>query len=252
MKQKILLFDIETAPNLALVWGHYEQNVLAYEREWYMMSFSAKWLDKKKMITKGLPDYKTYKKNPENDKELVKELWELFDEADIIIAHNGDKFDIKKANARFVNHKMLPPSPYKTIDTLKVARRYFSFNSNKLTDLGVHLGLGKKIDTGGFQLWRDCMAGKMTAWKKMLDYNKQDVVLLEKIYLELRNWMTNHPNLGLFVENNVCPNCANTQLQKRGFGYTRVSKYQRYQCVGDKGCGAWSRGKPIRTNVDVR
>src|ERR1044072_2516292 len=98
---KILLFDIETAPSLGYVWGKWEQDVLDFKREWYMLCFVAKWLDKKGMITGALTDFKTYKKDPENDRELVKQLWHLFDEADILIAHNGDQFDVKKANARF-------------------------------------------------------------------------------------------------------------------------------------------------------
>jgi DNA polymerase elongation subunit (family B) len=250
-KSKILLFDIEISPSLGYTWQKWEANVLEYEKEWYMLSFSAKWLGDKKFITKGLCDYKTYKTDKTDDGELVRELWKLFDEADIIVAHNGDAFDIKKANARFLYHELNPPSPYRTVDTKKVAKRYFSFNSNSLNDLGKLLNLGVKLQHTGFEMWLGCMAGIKSSWKQMLDYNKQDVVLLEKVYLELRNWMTNHPNLNLITEEiDACPICNEKKLQKRGFGVTRTMKYQRLQC---QACGGWCRGRAKKVeNFEIR
>lgn len=238
---KILFFDVETAPTLGYVWGIYEQNVLATEKEWYMLSFAYKWEHQSRTYVKALPDYKTYKKDPTDDSELVKELWELFDEADIIVAHNGDRFDIRKTNARFISNGLNPPSTYQTIDTLKVARRYFAFNSNRLNDLGEHLGLGKKAETGGFKLWADCLKGVKSAWNTMKKYNKQDVVLLEKVYRALRPWQTNHPNRNVIDQTDSnCPTCGEDSLQKRGFSHTRVYTYQRMQCTS---CGAWCRSR---------
>lgn len=244
MHTKILIFDIETAPNLAYVWGKYEQNVIDYEKEWYMLSFAYKWLGEKTVHVKSLPDYKLYGKDKTNDKALVVELHKLFNEADVIIAHNGDQFDIKKSNARFLVHGLTAPSSYKTIDTKKVAKRYFNFNSNKLDDLGNILGLGRKVDTGGFELWLGCMSGDMKSWAKMCKYNKQDVVLLEAVYLRLRGWITGHPNLNV-TEGTLsnCPNCHSERLHARGYAVTRVNKYQRWQC---QDCGAWSKGTLIK------
>jgi DNA polymerase elongation subunit (family B)/predicted RNA-binding Zn-ribbon protein involved in translation (DUF1610 family) len=249
MKQpKILYFDIETMANLAWVWGKWEQNVIDFEREWYMISFAYKWNDGKTMAY-SLPNFKTYKKDSTNDKELVTKLWELFNEAEIIIAHNGDSFDIKKSNARFLVHGLAPVSGYKTIDTKKVAKKYFQFNSNKLDDLGNLLGLGRKVDTGGFELWKGCLADNKKSWDKMVKYNKQDVDLLYKVYQKLKGWMVNHPNVNLYTDSEgKCPVCGSSNLIKRGYGYTKTGKYQRYQC---KDCGAWSRGPIIRTNVDI-
>ncbi len=135
-RPRVLIFDIESAPNLGYIWGKYEQDVLSYVKEWYMLSFAFKWLGEEKTHVFGLPQYPLYKKDKMNDKQLVESLWKLFDEADIIIAHNGNSFDIKKSNARFIFHGMKPPSPYKSIDTKLVAKRSFNFNSNKLDDLG--------------------------------------------------------------------------------------------------------------------
>src|SRR5579872_2275261 len=142
-KPKILLLDIENTPNLGYVWGKWQQDVVGFVQEWYIISYAYQWIDENKVYAKSLPDFaKQFKKDPTDDKKLLETLWELINEADIIIAHNGDEFDIKKINARFALHGMTPPAPFKTIDTLKMARRYFNFTSNKLGDLAKFLGVG--------------------------------------------------------------------------------------------------------------
>lgn len=236
-KTKILFYDIETAPILGYTWGKYEQNVLGIKQEWYMLSFSAKWQGGK-TIVKALPDYQLYKKEPHNDRPLVRDLWELFDEADIVIGHNSNKFDNRKSNARFIAHGLTPPAPYKTVDTLKIARQYFNFTSNRLDDLGKVLGVGRKVKTGGFDLWLKCLAGDSKAWALMKKYNKQDVVLLEEVYLKLRPWANNHPNLANFTGTAVCPKCGSSQIQFRGYSLTQVAKYRRFQCTK---CGGWGK-----------
>lgn len=238
MKTKILLVDLETAPTLGYVWDLWETDVLKVVNPWYILCFSYKWLGGKTHVI-SLPQFKSYKKTPRDDGELVKKLWELFEEADIIIGHNGDKFDIRKANAKFVKYGLTPPAPYKTIDTLKVARKYFKFDSNRLDALGDYLEVGRKVKTGGFDLWDRCMQGDMKAFKLMERYNKQDVDLLEKVYHKLKPFIQNHPNLNLFngTEHN-CPNCGSTNVQRRGYSYSRTNKYQRWQCLN---CGSWSQ-----------
>lgn len=249
-KKKILFLDIETAPNLGYTWGKWEQNVIEFKDDWHMLSFSVKWLDEAKTEVFGLPDFAGYAKDKKNDKKLCQKMWEYFDKAEVIVAHNGNSFDIKKANARFLIHGLKPPTPYKTIDTKLVAKRYFKFDSNSLNDLARQLGLGKKMDTGGFELWLGCMAGDMKAWAKMLKYNKQDVVLLEKVYLKLRDWMVNHPNTNLmYGTTNHCPNCNSSHMQRRGLTMTRTTLQQRYQC---QDCGSWSHGVSERQPNKVR
>lgn len=227
MTPKVLLFDIETMANKAFVWGKYEQDVIAYIEEGYMLSWSAKWLGGKQ-ITKGLCDYPKYNSGKPDDRALVKELYDLVSEADILIAHNGDRFDIKKMNTRFIYHGFTPPEPYKTVDTLKVAKRNFAFNSNKLDDLGNFLQVGRKVKHPGFDLWLGCEQGNEESWRLMLKYNKQDVLLLEKIYLKLLPWISNHPTPrdGLVD----CPNCHSTHYQKRGIDFSKGVKYHRAKC----------------------
>jgi hypothetical protein len=241
-KTRILLLDTENTPSLGWVWGKYEQDVLAFDREWYMLSFAYKWLGDKTIQCKALPNYKGYTKDKTNDKRLLEDLWNLLDEADIVIGHNVDRFDIRKINARFLKHGFNPPSPYRTVDTVKLARKHFMLNSNKLDDLGSYLGVGRKASTGGFQLWLDCMNGVGAAWKKMIAYNKQDVALLEDVYLALRGWATNHPNVNLVEnQNDGCPICGGKKnIQKRGFRYSKTGKAQAFQHLD---CGGWFHGQ---------
>lgn len=250
-KPKILIFDIETSPNLGYVWGKWEQNVIEFKEEWHMLSFSAKWLGGKQ-ITKGLCDYPGYKKDKDNDKALVLELHKLFDEADIIVAHNGDQFDIKKTQMRFSFHRISPPSPFKTVDTKKIAKKYFAFNSNSLNDLGLTLGLGKKEKHDGFDTWTGCMAGNKTSWNIMKKYNAEDVLLLEKIYLHFLPWMGGHPNLSQTL-GYVCPKCGSDKLHSRGYSASLTGIFNRFQC---QDCGGWGRERTkvmdgVTTNVNI-
>ena len=226
---RILYFDIESAPNLAYVWGQYDQNVIAHEHEWTMLCFSYQWEgDRSVKVVSNYHDFGT----TTDDSGTVAALWKLFDEADIVIAHNGDKFDIRKANARFVQQGLGAPSPFRSIDTLKVARRHFAFNSNKLDDLGQHLGLGEKVKHPGWRMWEGCLAGDKKWWDLMRRYAKQDIVLLRDVYRVLRPFMSNHPNLANYSEEAFCPSCgAGEEHAKRGGTYhTQTGKYQCLRC----------------------
>lgn len=241
LEARILLWDCETAPLISANWGIWEQNAVWVVKDFYMLCFSYKWLGEKKVNVIGLDDFKSHKAGSEDDSKLILELHKLFSEANVIIAHNGDQFDQKIANARFMVHKLGPPSPYKQIDTKKVAKRYARFTSNKLDDLGKTLGLGQKLSTGGAALWQGCMLGDSNSWKKMKCYNKQDVVLLEQLYLELRPWITNHPGMNLMLdETGACPKCGLGPLHKRGFNFKKSTVYQRLQC---QNCGGWSESR---------
>jgi RNase P subunit RPR2 len=132
------------------------------------------------------------------------------------------------------------PSPYKQVDLLQTCRRQFRFPSNKLDYVARVLGLGSKTKHQGMALWHGCMDGDPKCWKKMEQYNKQDVLLLEKVYKELLPWIPNHPNHGLYGNGKkmVCRNCGSGYLESRGYETTAVGKYQRLHC---KKCGHWNR-----------
>lgn len=249
MGPKILLFDIETAPIMADVWGLWKNNVGLNQihRDWFVLSWSAKWLDSDDIMDDSLPAYpEAYRARPEDDIYICQSLWELFDEADILVGHNGNKFDIAKMNARFIQHGMKPPSPYRKIDTLLEARKNFKFTSNKLDHLGDVLGVGKKMKHQGHELWTRCIKGDLDAWDTMVKYNRQDIVVLEGVYLKLRPWMQNHPNVGLYdeAEEPVCPKCGGHDHNWRGYAYTAAGRYHRFQC---NDCGGW--GRALVSNV---
>jgi DNA polymerase elongation subunit (family B)/predicted RNA-binding Zn-ribbon protein involved in translation (DUF1610 family) len=234
---KILFFDVETFPNVSYTWGKYDQNVIRFVREGCMATFVAKWLNDKRIISKALPDYKGYRPGSYDDRQLVADLWKLIDEADILVAHNGDDFDVRVANARFLKHGMKPPSPFKTVDTKKAVKRVARFNSNKLDDLSNTFFQDKKLKAD-FDLWEGCINGDRKSWRKMVEYNRKDVLLLEKLYLYLRPWITNHPNLTIGAGEVACPKCGSKDIEYRGWARSASRSYRRFQC---QSCGGWGR-----------
>ena len=244
---RILLFDIETSPIISYNWRLWKSNAIDVVEDWQILCFAYKWLGEKKTRVVGQDDFKGWKPGVNNDTKLVQALHALFNEADVIIAHNGDKFDIKRANTRFMVHHLKPPEPYRTIDTLKVARKVGAFSSNKLDYLVQQLDLGEKIDSGGIETLKDVLAGKKKAWKELKQYNKVDIDILEKLYLTLRPWMTNHPSLAIYNDMPAsCPKCGSEHLRRGGFFATKVGKRKRYQCLE---CGGWCSGRLIESTL---
>lgn len=233
---KILLVDIETAPNKGYFWGLFKQNINInnIEEPGYTMCWAAKWFKKRGVLFSSF--------HTEGKEKMLKKIHALLDEADVIVTYNGDKFDLPILNQEFAKHGMLPPSPYKTVDLLKTVRRNFKLTSNKLDYVAQYFGLGAKVKHKGMSLWHECMAGEDRAWRQMETYNRRDVTLLEDVYRFLMPWIPNHPNHGVYVSSTkpVCPNCGSRKMQKRGFAYTKTLKYQQYQC---QGCGKWSRAR---------
>ncbi len=244
---KILVLDIETSPILADVWGLWKNNVGLNQirRDWFMLSWAAKWLDDPHVYSDALHHYDGhYKQHPEDDEYILRSLWDMLDEADIVVGHNSDKFDLPKIRARMVTHGMPPFSPVRETDTLKMAKKSFRFSSNKLAFIADALGVGQKLDTGGHLLWVGCIRGDKKSWATMEEYNRQDVVVTEEVYLRLRPWSKGLPNMGLYVDSlhPVCPCCGSPNIRKNGTktSKTNMSTFQEYHC---KDCGAYRRGR---------
>lgn len=238
-KPRVLLLDVETQPDLVWVWRVYEASAIDVKQHWQLLSFSAKWLGTRVHVTKGLPDYRGYKPGGD-DRMLVKELWKLLDEADIVVAHNGVDFDLKKITARFIAHGLQPPSPYKIVDTKRTIKQVAGFSSNKLDWLCSQLDLGRKLEHQGWHLWRDCMLGVSSAWKTMLRYNRRDVVLLERLYRTISPYIK-QPNAALFHDGETCvnPACGSTDIHVYPrLYYANTRAYRRMQC---RACGKWAR-----------
>lgn len=237
---RILLLDIETSPIIGYVWSIWEQNVGLNQinKDWHVLSWAAKWLDEKKVMYQDQRDAPKI----ENDKELLRGIWHLLDEADIVITQNGKAFDIKKLNARFVINRLKPPSSFKQIDTKLLAKKHFSFTSNKLEYMADKLCTKyKKLKHHkfeGFELWKQCLAGNIDAWNEMEKYNKHDVLALEELYNKLSAWDTSI-NFSIYSSDleRKC-SCGSKAFIKRGFFYTGAGKYQRYKC---RKCGAETR-----------
>ena len=237
---KILYVDIETAPNLAYVWGFFKANVGVNQLKSseYIMAFSALWND---------GDDAIYMENRgQDEKALVKKLIELFDEADIIIGHNVHMFDRNFINGRALILGIDPPSPYQIVDTYKIAKNEFRFRSNSLDFLCKVLDVkNKKLHHKkfpGFSLWAACLRNDEDAWKEMKDYNIMDSFAVREVYKKMLPWIRNHPNIANIdnAEQMACPKCGSVHIQKRGFTHTSTGKYQRYVCLS---CGGWSRSR---------
>lgn len=237
---KILILDIETSPLRAYVWQLWKQNISLSQTisNFFMLTWSAKWLNEETIMSERLTGQEALE---ENDSRITKKIWKLLNECDIAIAHNGVQFDFKKLNSRFILNGLQPTKPYRTIDTLIVAKQQFGFDSNSLNALANQFGIGEKIHTD-FSLWDRCMRGNDEALEDMEKYNCQDVILLEKVYKILSPYIRNHPNLSLYnnIDEIQCPYCTSTKLTENGFYYTNNAKYITYRC-GD--CGAVVRGK---------
>jgi hypothetical protein len=243
-RPNVLLLDIETAPLAAGVWGLWKQNVYIDQvySEWFMLTWSAKWLFDDEVFADKLTPEEAL---AEDDKRISQSIWEFMDYADIIIAHNGDGFDLPRLNTRFLLNGIVPPSPYQSIDTLKVAKKNFGFSSNKLDFIARQLGVEGKMDAGGFTTWRDIVKfGDKDALALMEDYNKKDVLVLEEVYVKLRPWIKSHPNLSLYYDDmkERCPNCGNEHLtwEQGKYYVTPMNKYSAVRC--DE-CGAVGRSR---------
>lgn len=236
MKKPLILFwDIETSPQIVTTWVNYDARVLEVLKDSELLCYAFKTPGSK---TVGSARQNKFNMNKPSDKAVVKSLHSLLKRASLIVAHNGDQFDLKKANNRFLYYGLQPLPNIPSIDTKKVAKRYFGFNSNSLNELARYLGLGSKLSHEGYSMWKSCMNNEKAAWNKMVEYNKQDVVLLEKVYNKLKPHIKNHPDLALLetgLKNAVCQ-CGSTNFQRRGFRITKVNRFQRYQC---QDCGAW-------------
>jgi hypothetical protein len=246
---RILIIDIETLPIEAYVWGIYDQSpgVSMMKRDWTLLSYAAKWLGEKKIYYADVRGQKDIR----NDFKLAVGARALLDKADIVIWQNGDAFDGKKLNARFLMNKLMPPSPYRTIDTKKLAKKTFGFTSNSLEYLADKLNVKyKKLKHKkfpGFELWKECLARNPAAFREMEKYNKHDILATEEVYEKLQAW---HQPIDFNVYRagkitNRC-NCGSSNFKRDGWAYTNNGKFQRYQCLK---CGARTQDRGQANNA---
>ena len=232
---KMLILDIENAPNLAYVWRLYDENVSLdlLLKEHYILSWAAKWYGEDEIMFDSL--------NQSSRKQMIGRMHKLLNEADAVIHFNGKKHDIPFLNREFIEAGLTPPSPYKQIDLVATCRNQFKFPSNRLVYVTKALGLGEKVDHEGYPLWIKCINGEQKAWATMKKYNIQDVQLTEKLYNKVRPWIKNHPNVALHQDDSdACPVCASDDFKKsKNYIVTKSLKYPLFQC---QDCNSWFRG----------
>lgn len=241
-KPRILVFDLETAPVTAYTWGLWDQNIALNQikQDWHLLAWSAKWY--------GDPASKTmymdnrHKAQVQDDKHLIVELSKLLNKADIIITQNGEKFDVRKLNARAVIHGLPPIKPCKSTDLLKESRKVFAFTSHKLEYMANVLNTKyKKLkhkEYPGFELWSAILAGDKRAWKVMQKYCMRDVLATEELYQKLQGWIRTQ-NMACYIDDAIMRcKCGSDKLTKEGYAHTEAGKYQIYHC---RACGKWPR-----------
>jgi len=244
---KILLLDIETAPHKVYTWGLFQQNISInqIEKPGYILCWAAQWLGKKKVMFESVQH--------QSSEDMLRPMYELLDEADVVIHFNGQSFDMKWLQGQFFKKGWPPISPVQQIDILLTVKKKFRLASNKLDYVLKFLGIGAKVKHDGFDMWLGCMAGDKHYWKEMEKYNRGDVIEMAKVYEKILPWIPNHPNHALYSGTGepTCPNCGGTHLQKRGYSYTKTQTYQRYVCMTAT-CGTWSRERTNNTNKEVK
>lgn len=241
---KRLLIDIETSPNLVYAFNLRNafigpDQIVEPSR---MLCWGAKWYGESKTIFRAEWD---------RAPGFLMDLWFLLDEADAVIHYNGKRFDRKRINGEFYQAGIKPPSPCQQIDLWSAVSRQFDYPSEKLDYILGVSKLPRKLETGGFKLWRDVMQGDPKARRQMRRYNIQDVVAMEPLYEQLLPWIPGHPNMALTATTpgTVCTQCGSTNVQKRGLARTLTGAYQRVHC---QDCGAWGRAVKREFGADTR
>lgn len=230
-KPKILFYDVENSANEVYAWGGrmYDLQAIKVKKPYQLLSYAYQWDGDKKINV-------VTREGQKSDKQLVRSLSKLLNKADIVVTHNGIDSDHRKTRTRMVYHGLRPFKALANVDTLKAARTHFMFNGNSLGDLAVFLGVGEKMKHTGFNLWTACDEDdSAVAWRQMERYNKHDVKLLRAVYLKLRPWIVNHPNVARIINPlsgtlGQCPNCGSKDVHKRGYAFSQATVKREWAC----------------------
>lgn len=248
---KILVVDIESSPMLLWGYGLFNQNFSPemIEKDWNLLTYCAKFVGEDKIYYGDIDP-----RGGKTEYDILKEVWELFDQADILLGQNSNSFDIKKLNAKFFEHKIKPYSSFKKIDTLQIAKKSFKFSSNRLGYMTEKFNDDyKKIKHEkfpGISLFVECTRGNEDAWDCIKEYNLFDVLATEELYLKMQPWAAEHPVMTLYQDGyeTTC-SCGSTEFSKSGYAYTNVSKFTKYACDN---CGKEYRDRINLVTKDAR
>lgn len=239
----VLVFDVETMPLVGYIWNPWNTNMYENQmiKDYCILSYSAKWYDDDRIMSDILTPKEAVARN---DKRILTNFWKLINMADVVITHNGKRFDIRKLNARFWKNHMPKPSSYKVIDTLTSAKAVFGLTYNSMDFIAKYIGMQEKLETD-FDLWKGCDNGDKESLQYMREYNEQDIRVQEDVYTEMRGWIPNHPDMSVYANlTNVCPVCLGMDYKQVGLYTASKLRYAEYRCDG---CGSvWHDSKAIK------
>lgn len=228
-KIKRLYFDIETSYNIVKSWriGYdIKLDPSSIIKERAIICICYKW--------EGDKNVKCLTWNRGDDSSMIIKFSEILNSADEVVTHNGDKFDVKWFRTRCLYHGVALTPYIQSIDTLKEAKKLFLFNSNKLDYISKFIGLSGKIETGGLELWDDIiLRNNRQSLHKMVTYCKNDVILLEKVFLKLNPYLKNKITKTVRIEGNGihCVECNSTNIKKVKLRISAAGRYtQQYRC----------------------
>jgi hypothetical protein len=229
---RTLIIDVEMKPALVWAWdlkvyGYISPDMIHTPKS--LLCFAWKWLGE---------DQTHFASEWDHGRDgMAGILWDLLDEAHIVVGHNSARFDVPIILTELMLAGFDPPSPFQQVDTLKAARK-FAFMSNKLGEVAKMLGTIRKLENEGFSLWLKVMNGDRIARAMMEEYNRGDILATEAVFLKLRPWIIT-PDVALIDASGSlrCPSCGSSEVRSRGSYFTRTGEYKRYRCE----CGRWSR-----------
>ena len=239
---RTLYYDIETTLAKSYHFNYWKTNIGVKQMidPSHMLSHAWCWGEDGEVFSSILTQKEALAKD---DERIVLEAWTLFDKADIIVAHNGKRFDVGKCNGYFLKYGLPKPSPFKVIDTLEIAKRNFNLPFKSLEYLAKFLNVELKLDAGGLETWIGCERGDQEALDTMVEYNRGDIVTLREIHKRLKGWDNNGVNIALYNDEHdaVCTHCgsADVSVLTDKYAYTPQRKYQVYRCGN---CSAILRG----------
>lgn len=237
---KILAWDTEWSPATTYTWSLYPERIGTnmVQIEPRMLCWGARWFDETET---------TVVDERSGRKKMLTQIRDLLSEADIVVSYNGRKFDSKRLNGELFREGIAPPAPYKELDLFLEVKRNFTYLSHKLDWVAEIAGVGRKLDTGGFDLWARVLANDEEAWDTMIAYQAQDVDLLLDLFEKMKPWVKMpHP---IEHGDDKCRSCGGSNLQRRGIARTLNGSYQRFQC---QDCFSWSRGTKRTADTNIR
>lgn len=254
---RILLLDIETSPMECFAWRLWKQNIMPHQiiKDWSILTWAAKWFMEPTIFGDRVTGSDACNRV---DTALMQDLWDLMEQADIIVAHNGNKFDVPRINTRLLLNGYKPYHSPRFVDTMAVLKRTFQVSSMKMDEVNRSLGILEKMEHEGMGMWKKAVSGTNeadTALDKMLEYNKVDVLALEELYITLRPWIRSHPNVNLFMDileddqEIRCTHCGGDDLRWDGRYYTPAGRYNAFRC---NACGAIGRSRYSDLTLEER